>query len=389
MRLEAPTPTVKILRESKSVIKTAEEILETLYEKSGDKPGLTRMRALDKAFGYPSKAFRTIHVAGTNGKGSVCTMIAASLTGQGYKTGLYTSPHIHSCQERIRIDGQMISQEALSHFLNAILEVSVEVSFFEAFTMLSFLYFRQEKVSFAVIETGLGGEFDATNIIEPNLSVITNITYDHTHILGSTLEEIAQSKAGIIKPETPVILGSRAIYKPMLSQAFRMRSPLYFMPPIADWIEENHSIAAKALSVLFGTPIPVDPKDRPQCRFDVEEINGIKVIFDIAHNPDGLTKLFEKIKATFPDRNISVLFGMSASKDIQTAVQIIENYSISVFAFDTNHPRMMKKSLVENFLQKQHEKDLQTFLTEVKAQGNLLVVTGSAYIMKEIKIVLK
>lgn len=365
--------------------KTSEEILEILYEKKGDKPGLTRMRALDKAFGYPSKAFRAIHVAGTNGKGSVCTMIAAGLQELGYKTGLYTSPHIHSCHERIQINRKMISHDDLSTLLNTILEVSVEVTFFEVLTMAAFLYFRQEKVSFAVIETGLGGEFDATNIIEPNLSIITNISYDHTQILGLTLEEIAKSKAGIIKPDTPVILGSRSTFKSMLTQAFRMRAPLYFMPPTHDWIEENEAIASKALSVLFNYSIAVDPKDRPPCRFDIEEVNGMKVIFDIAHNPDGLSKLFEKIGRTFPEKKISVLFGMSASKDIEAAIEIIEKHAVTVFPFDSDHPRMMKKLLIEKILRNRYEKNLESFLNDVKAKGDLLVVTGSAYIMKDVK----
>lgn len=364
---------------------SSDKILEKLFDQTMDNRGLTRMRALDKAFGYPSKAFRTIHVAGTNGKGSVCTMIASALTKQGYKTGLYTSPHIHTFEERIQIDGEKITPNTLQNLLNAILEISVEVTFFEVFTMLAFLHFRQEKVRFAVIETGLGGEFDATNIIEPILSIITNITFDHTHILGTTLDEIAKSKAGIIKPETPVILGSRAIFKPMMSSAFRLKSPIYFMPPVEDWIAENQAIAAKALSVLFGTQIEVDPKARPECRFDIEEIGALKVIFDIAHNPDGLTKLFDKIASTFPHQRCSVIFGMSTSKDLETAVSIIEKHVVSVFPFESTHPRMMKSSVVIRYLKQYQERNLDAFLENVKERGEILIVTGSAYIMRDIK----
>jgi len=363
----------------------SEQLLEKLYTRKTEKPQLDRMRALDKAFDYPSKSFRSIHVAGTNGKGSVCTMMARTLTANGYKTGLFTSPHIDSCHERIQIDGQMIAPEVLNNLLSTILEFSVEVTFFEVLTILAFIYFRQEKVNFAVIETGLGGEYDATNIIEPNLSVITNIAYDHTHILGGTIEEIARNKAGIIKPDTPVVVGSRAALKPMFEQAFKMKAPICIMPPVEDWIEENQKIANQALSFLFSSSFEVDSEARPMCRFDVIEKEGLTIVFDIAHNPDGLVKLFNKIENQFPNKECFVVFGMSSGKDIETAVKIIENHAFSIFPFDSEHPRLVKKSCIESILLKHHEKDFGHFINAAKKREGVLVVTGSAYIMKDVK----
>lgn len=173
------------------------------------KPGLTTAYLLSEAFGNPHKAFKSIHVAGTNGKGSTSHSIASVLMAAGYNVGLFTSPHLFDFRERIRVNGEKITEEAVVDFVERfkMMNLDVRPSFFELTTIMAFDYFSKCGVDYAVIEVGLGGRLDTTNIITPILSVITNISLDHTSLLGNTEEAIAQEKAGIIKPGTPVVIG--------------------------------------------------------------------------------------------------------------------------------------------------------------------------------------
>ena len=189
-------------------------LLEKLFQVNlhgGIKLNLNNMQCLQTFFQYPDRNFPSIHVAGTNGKGSVCLKMAKAFEHAGYRVGLYTSPHLSCFRERIQINGQMISEDATCHFLSSIFEAlhsqDIPATFFEITTCLAFLYFAQEKVDMAVFETGLGGRLDATNVLIPCLSIITSIALDHTEILGQTCEEIAFEKAGIIKEGIPVVIG--------------------------------------------------------------------------------------------------------------------------------------------------------------------------------------
>ena len=176
---------------------------------SGYKEGLANTLALDEHFGHPHHAFATIHVAGTNGKGSVSHTLAAILQQSGYKVGLYTSPHLVDFRERIRINGQPISEQYVVDFVEnerSFFE-PLRPSFFEVTTALAFKYFRDQQIDIAVVEVGLGGRLDCTNIITPLVSIITNISFDHTQFLGDTLAKIAAEKAGIIKKGIPVVIG--------------------------------------------------------------------------------------------------------------------------------------------------------------------------------------
>lgn len=176
---------------------------------SGYKPGLGTAIALNNWLGNPHRAYRCIHVAGTNGKGSVANLLAATLQASGYRVGLFTSPHLVDFRERIRVDGKMVDKRTVSRFVERWLKSGLQCkpSFFELTTALAFEYFKQCKVDIAVIEVGLGGRLDSSNIITPILSIITNISRDHTQFLGNTLAEIASEKAGIIKPNVPVVVG--------------------------------------------------------------------------------------------------------------------------------------------------------------------------------------
>lgn len=197
---------------------TYQEAVSYLYEQTpmfhnlgvgAYKEGLSTTLALDEHLGHPHSRYRTIHVAGTNGKGSTCHTLAAILQSAGYRTGLYTSPHLLDFRERIRVDGKPISEQAVTAFIDGHRSFfePLHPSFFELATAMAFKYFADQEVDVAVIEVGLGGRLDCTNIIRPDLSIITNIGYDHVALLGDTLQQIASEKAGIIKRSVPVLIG--------------------------------------------------------------------------------------------------------------------------------------------------------------------------------------
>ncbi len=196
------------------------------------KPGLQNTQALDEYFYHPHRKFRTIHVAGTNGKGSTSHLLAAILQLNGYKTGLYTSPHLVDFRERIRINGKMISQKEVIEFAEKHIAPTLHIhpSFFELTMMMAFNYFAQEQVDVAVIEVGLGGRLDSTNIITPDLCVITNISHDHVQMLGNTLPEIAREKAGIIKQGIPAVIGEAEgeVKQVFIDRANEVDTPLFF-----------------------------------------------------------------------------------------------------------------------------------------------------------------
>lgn len=221
---------------------TYQETLHYLYNSipvfqhsgaSAYKPGLDTTIALDDYLGNPHRSYSTIHIAGTNGKGSVSHLLAAILQQAGYKVGLYTSPHLVDFRERIRVDGKMISQTYVTDFVarhRSFFE-PLHPSFFELTSSMAFDYFRDQQVDYAVIETGLGGRLDSTNIITPVLSVITNISLDHTQFLGDTLEKIAREKAGIIKPGIPALVGEAGdsdVARVFTDTAQARQAPIFF-----------------------------------------------------------------------------------------------------------------------------------------------------------------
>ena len=208
-----------------------------MYQRSGPvayKNNLDNTIQLDNYFGNPHRKFKTIHVAGTNGKGSVSHMLASVFQSAGYKTGLYTSPHLKDFRERIRLNGKMISEQKVIEWVekykinNELWKI--EPSFFELTVTMAFDFFATENVDIAIIEVGLGGRLDSTNIIQPELSVITNIGLDHTALLGNTIEKIAHEKAGIIKTNTPIVIGSTQMETENIfkSVAEKHNSPVYF-----------------------------------------------------------------------------------------------------------------------------------------------------------------
>lgn len=217
------------------------------------KPGLDTTIQLSQAFGRPEKTFKSIHVAGTNGKGSTSHLLASILQKAGYKVGLYTSPHLLDFRERIRVDGKMVSKEFVCDFVDKFINCGYDgrqPSFFELATIMAFKYFEQQHVDVAVVEVGLGGRLDSTNIISPELSIITNISFDHTQFLGNTLAAIAGEKAGIIKEKTPVVIGeytseTRPVFE---AKAREMQAPIVFAQDNSEIIDFHRSIDTLEMS---------------------------------------------------------------------------------------------------------------------------------------------
>lgn len=255
------------------------------------KEGLSNTHALDEHFGHPHKAYRTIHVAGTNGKGSCSHTIAAILQSAGYKVGLYTSPHLVDFRERIRVNGEMISEERVIDFVEKerTFFEPLYPSFFELTTALALLYFKEQKVDVAVIEVGLGGRLDCTNIISPDLSVITNISFDHTQFLGSTLPAIATEKAGIIKPNTPVVIGETNGHEDVRDvfsrKAAETGSPIIFAEEDNEIISSPVSQSVKRIyeTKTYGT---IEGQLGGECQvFNTNTIlNAVSVLKDLGYN---------------------------------------------------------------------------------------------------------
>lgn len=310
-------------------------LIEKLFSYPGRKiQSFDAMRLLDERLGRPHRAFRSIHVAGTNGKGSVATKIAAALQLEGCKTALYTSPHISSYRERIRINGQEISDAAAETLLKRVFAAAEDLplSFFDLMTALAFLYFAEENVEYASIETGLGGRLDATNVIHPILAVITSIGLEHTALLGNTLEEIAREKGGIAKPGVPLVAGPKAA--PFFPSAIAApgSTELFY-----DF--ENRSIARTALAVLGASPQSIEAGilSRPPCRF--EKFGG--VILDVAHNPDAFRRLTDALRFFHPGETFPFYLAFSNDKDWRQCVEIIRPFASEITFVQCSFPRLI------------------------------------------------
>lgn len=377
----------------------------------GPKLRLDNVLKANEALNNPDKTFKSIHIAGTNGKGSVTTKIAYALTYSGYKTGLYTSPHISSHRERIAIDGEYISKNEMSEILSELFKLQkkldIYLSFFEMTTLLAFVYFSRKKVDFAVLETGLGGRLDATNIVTPIVSVITTITYDHMNILGNSLEEIANEKAQIIKPNVPIILGPKAKFDSIIKNANLNSSPIYYAKSKKGFYDfQNQEIAKTALNIiskkfsLKKTAISKGLKVRPKGRFEIITNLGPKaIIYDVAHNEDGFFELKKALKIFYPKEKIRVILGFSKFKDIDSCIEIIKTFAHFVHVISANNFKAVpqeeiQKSLIKcKFSSYQIEKDTKKAFKLSKDLANknneILLVCGSFYVVNEGKIYLQ
>ena len=322
------------------------------------KEGLGNTLALDEHFGHPHQSYKTIHVGGTNGKGSVSHTLASILQSQGYRVGLYTSPHLIDFRERIRVNGEMIPEERVVRFVaeERTFFEPLHPSFFELTTALALLYFKEQKVDIAVIEVGLGGRLDCTNIISPLLSVITNISFDHTQFLGDTLEKIAREKAGIIKAGTPVVIGETrksdsstngndGVRQVFLDKAQEVKAPIVFAdeePPYPSDLKvelkgfcqkKNTQTIWTALQQLSIIHCPLSIDAVRQGFAHVCELTGLMgrwqkiqdrptVICDTGHNVGGLQYIAEQLRA-LNNFELRLVIGMAGDKDVRTSLSLL------------------------------------------------------------------
>jgi len=360
-------------------VKTYQETVEWMFQqlpmyqrigKQAFKKDLSNTLKLAEHLHHPENKFKSIHVAGTNGKGSVSHMLASVFQSAGYKTGLYTSPHLRDFRERIRINGQMIPEKQVVQFIDEnqrFLEQN-KLSFFEMSVGMAFDYFRKEEVDIAIIETGMGGRLDSTNIIIPELSVITNIGLDHTAFLGSTLPEIAGEKAGIIKEKVPVVIGekhkeTKNIFK---KASEKNNAAIYFAEDFkfekyetdlkGDYQKKNLQTLLTCVKVLRenvwnlsqeavrAALIKVKLNTGLQGRWDVIG-DKPKVICDTAHNAEGLKIVLKQLQRE-KFQNLHIVLGMVKDKDLSSVLPMFPTQAAYYFA-KPDVPRGLEAKLLQ------------------------------------------
>lgn len=398
------------------------------------KEGLENTYTLDEYFGHPHRRFRTIHIAGTNGKGSCSHTLAATLQSAGYRVGLYTSPHLVDFRERIRINGTPVSQQFVIEFVEKHRHFfePLHPSFFELTTAMAFLYFAEQAVDIAVIEVGLGGRLDCTNIIQPDLSLITNISFDHVQFLGNTLAQIAGEKAGIIKPHTPVVIGETTPEtKPVfLDKALSVDAPIIFaeeehllhnasheangnyLYQTADYAdlkgelgglcqEKNTNTLLSALRQLKQTGYRFSETDVRNGFAHVCELTGLQgrwqrlanhptVICDTGHNVGGIRYIAEQLSRQHYDR-LRIVIGMVNDKDIRGVLALLPTDASYYFT-----QASVKRALPAEEVQKQASAfglkgnaypNVKIALKEALAQSSpqdLIFIGGSSFIVADL-----
>lgn len=394
------------------------------------KPGLERVTELCHALGDPQKDLRFIHVAGTNGKGSFCSMMSSVLQKAGYKTGLYTSPYIKVFNERMQVNGEMISDEelaALTEYIRPIADAMTDKpTEFELITAIAFEYFKRHECDVVVLEAGMGGRLDSTNIIRsPWLSVITGIALDHTAFLGDTVEKIAAEKAGIIKDNRPVLFGGEdASARAVIESTAKEKGSEFFFVDYAklqnvnatldgttlDFSEhkdikinllglyqpKNAAVVLSAVDILRkeGMDIPESAVKaglecaRWQARFEILSREPL-VIFDGAHNPQGIDSAVMSIKHYFKDKKVYVMTGVLKDKDYEVISTRLSEIASRAFVMTPENPRALDASEYASILREKGV-DAKAYATikeafaeakiEAKKDGVPLVCLGSLYV---------
>jgi dihydrofolate synthase/folylpolyglutamate synthase len=426
------------------------EVLEYLYEHlpyyqrkgpAAYKGSLDNTLALDQMFHYPHRNFRAIHVAGTNGKGSVSHMLAAILQKAGYKTGLYTSPHLKDFRERIRLNGEMVPEHFVVDFVERFLEMNktsaLEPSFFELTVLMAFVYFSEQKVDVAVIEVGLGGRLDSTNIITPELSVITNISLDHTALLGDSLGKIALEKAGIIKRSIPVVIGETHPQTSIIfeGKAAENHSKILFADQLlnADYsmisIDQRQIFNIKSTDGLLFENLRLDLLGKYQAKNvctmlcavqemqrlgweisiadirdgleNVTALTGLlgrwqtiganpRIICDTAHNEGGISEVVAQLKQ-IPCKKLHFIIGMVNDKDIAGILALLPVEAVYYFT-KASFPRAMSEHQLMQMatyfgLNGAAYEDVPTALAEAKMyadKDDLIFVGGSTFVVAEV-----
>ncbi len=383
------------------------------------KADLDNTLAICKLLGNPERKFKSVHIAGTNGKGSVSHMLAAILQSAGYKTGLYTSPHLKDFRERIRINGKMIPKEEVMKFVQKHKKhfERIKPSFFEWTVGLAFDHFAKEKVDIAIVETGLGGRLDSTNVITPLLSIITNISYDHQNLLGNTLEKIAAEKAGIIKKNGVVIVSEKhastslSVTKVFDQKAKKEKALLLYAD---EWIKSTKGfecglkgtyqhknmkavvLAAALLQENFQIPGSAIHKGLK----DVIKLTGLRgrwdvlsnkplVIADIAHNVAGIKEVFSQVKNT-PHKKLHIVLGTVNDKDIRNILKLLPKKATYYFC-KADIPRALPAGQLAMQAQESGLEGViypsvkQALHSAKRAAGtkDFVLVTGSAFVVAE------
>ncbi len=412
---------------------TCEEAIQYIHEAShnAEKPGLERMRALLRALGDPQDCLQYIHVAGTNGKGSVCAMLDAILTAAGYRTGRYTSPFIRVFNERICVCGTPIPDAALAQLTDQVRTAAEQtgLSFceFELITAIGFLYFVQEKVDVVVLEVGLGGRFDPTNVIKkPLLSIITGIDFDHTKLLGNTLQKIAAEKAGIIKQGCPCVYGGgkSSVGRVLSLLASQQNAPLYSVDrrkfnllemtldgtrlDFGDYKDVylallgSHQIAnvqtvLTSLEVLSSRGIEIGESAirrglelvRWPARFELLSRSPL-IIYDGAHNPQGVRALIKSLEIYFPEETFNVLSGVMADKDYGEMVELLRPVTEhAVTVTPPENPRALDSEQYAHVFERQRipvtaysklREGIDAVLADSRENGKPILCLGSLYL---------
>lgn len=329
------------------------DIIANLFSKHrmGIKPGLERTIALANAVGNPQNSYDTLHVAGTNGKGTTCSVANSLLIESGLKVGLYTSPHIIDFNERIRVNGVAITDDELIEYAEKLLPIAevMDATFFEITTVMAFMYFADKGVDVAVIETGMGGQFDSTNIINPKVCVITDIDMDHEEFLGDTLEKIAFEKAGIIKHKTPIITTNNAtsileVIKEKAKQEFAelFIPEVIIEPELKDYLDakfisnsftKNYSASLMACEIYLMRAIPTQTKikalenlERNSGYFARMQIlsNDPICILDISHSVAAAQNLVSSLQARFGNKKWTLILALMNDKDYKGIIGVLE-----------------------------------------------------------------
>lgn len=400
-----------------------------VFEKIGAKaykPGLQTTFALDNHFGHPHQKYKTIHIAGTNGKGSSSHTLAAILQSQGYKVGLYTSPHLVDFRERIRVNGECVPEQYVIDFVeeNRAFFEPLHPSFFELTTAMALKYFAEQKVDYAVIEVGLGGRLDCTNIITPILSIITNISFDHTQFLGNTLAEIAGEKAGIIKPGVPVVIGE---YLPETRTVFEKKAksenaPILFaqdfdvtrlensepsdvdMELKGSYQERNKKTILTALHIL-RQKLAISDEAIHEGFAHVCELTGLRgrweklndaplTICDTGHNLAGWSYLAPQINAVKAETK-HIVFGMVDDKDVAHVLQLLKEMLENRVKYYWTQPSTKRAIPVEKLSELALKlglhgslyhsvKEAYNAALENAEKGDFVFVGGSSYVVADL-----
>jgi dihydrofolate synthase/folylpolyglutamate synthase len=431
---------------------TYSKTLEYLYNKlpmfsrigsDAIKKDLTNTLLICETLGNPQNKFKSIHIAGTNGKGSVSHTLAAVFQTAGYKTGLYTSPHLYDFRERIKVNGSMVPQQFVIDFTERVKSLieNIQPSFFEITVAMAFEYFTQQKVDVAIIETGLGGRLDSTNIIMPELSIITNISYDHINILGSTLEEIAGEKAGIIKQNIPVIIGERKkeTEKVFIEKAKEKNAPLSFAEDLFEITKaepqlQHLKLSARNKNTQEDIELSLDLPGIYQAKNmttvlasveilkqknwalnngaifeavqNIKKLTGLHgrweviqnhptVVLEVAHNEDGIRQMLHHLEL-LKFNQLHLIFGLVKDKEFNKVLELLPKNANYYFT-QAHIPRALpgnqlqdeaKKSGLEGTVYENVNLARDSALKKA-APDDLIIICGSIFLVAEVELALQ